>query len=376
MKEIKKNPVYRYLLILTIASAAGLQGWRTLFNNFAVETVSLNGFHIGIIQSVREIPGFLTLSAVILLIFIKEHKLLSLSVLFMGAGIMLTGFLPSFYGLIFTTLLMSFGFHYYESTNQSLILQYFDEYQSPLVMGSQRSMMSLVCIMVGAAIFFFSFILSYKIMFLIIGAMVFSSGIWGFFNKPFYKENLIQHRKLIFKRKYSLFYILTMLSGARRQIFMVFSVFLLVKKFGFTIQQVTVLFLVNNVINYFVAPVFAKAIKRFGERPVLFFEYMSLIVIFSAYAYCPYKNVVALLYILDHVTFNGSMAIRTYFQKIADKSDISSSTAVSFTVNHIAAVILPVIGGYLWTINYKIPFIAGTILAALSLSAACFIKTK
>ena len=119
--------MYWYLMTLTIASAAGLHSWRTLYNNFAVETVGLTGFHIGIIQAVREIPGFLALCAIFLLMLIKEHRLSALSVICMGTGVALTGFLPSFTGLIVTTLMMSFGFHYYQTTNQSLILQHFDE---------------------------------------------------------------------------------------------------------------------------------------------------------------------------------------------------------------------------------------------------------
>ena len=376
MKKIKQNPMYRYLLILTIVSAAGLQGWRTLFNNFAVETVGLSGFQVGIVQAAREIPGLLALCVIFLLVVIKERRLSAVSVMFMGIGAVLTGFLPSFTGLLITTFIMSLGFHYYETTNQSLILQSFDEYQSPLVMGNQRSMMSLVCVAVGIAIFLFSNFLSYKIMFLLIGLMILAAGVWGITNEPACKKEHVQNKKLIFRKKYTIFYILTLLSGARRQIFMVFSVFLLVKKFGFTIQEITLLFIFNNVINYFVAPLIAKAIKRFGELAILRCEYSSLIVIFIAYAFCPYKYLVTVLYILDHISFNGAMAIRTYFQKIADKKDISSSTAVSFTINHVAAVFLPVIGGYLWMINYRIPFICGAVLGGCSLIAAQFMRKQ
>ena len=373
MKKIKEKPMYWYLLILTIISAGGLHGWRILFNNFVVEIGHLDGFHIGIIQSVRELPGFLALCAVFLIMVIREQRLSALSIICMGIGVMLTGFMPSFSGLMLTTLIMSFGFHYYETTNQSLILQNFDEYQSPLVMGNQRSMMSLVCVIVGISIFFLSCFLSYRIMFFIIGIMVLCAGIWGLFNEPIQVNRTLQHKKLILRKKYNLFYILTLLSGARRQIFMVFSVLLLVKKFGFTVQQVTILFIVNNIINYFLAPLVAKAIKRFGEQAVLRCEYGSLVFIFITYAFCSNKWLVALLYVLDHITFNGSMAIRTYFQKIADHKDISSSTAVSFTINHTAAVVLPVIGGYLWMINYRLPFLCGALLGVLSLITVQFL---
>jgi predicted MFS family arabinose efflux permease len=292
----------------------------------------------------------------------------------MGIGLMLTGFLPHFTGIIITTLIMSFGFHFYETTNQSLILQNFDEYQSPLVIGKQRSIMSLVCIIVGIGIFFLSVWLSYKVIFLIIGILVVCTGIWGFLNEPARLNTAVQNKKILLKKEYGVFYLLTMLSGARRQIFMVFSVLLLVKKFEFTVQQVTFLFTINNIINYFAAPFVAKAIKRFGEKCVLRYEYSSLIIIFTAYAFCPNKWVVALLYIFDHITFNGSMAIRTYFHKIADQKDISSNIAVSFTINHLAAVILPVIGGYLWMIDHKIPFIVGVFIGAASLITTKYVK--
>ncbi len=376
MQRIKQNPIYWYLLVLTMASTIGLQGWRTLFNNFAVEVVDVNGLQMGIIQSVREIPGFLAMLVIFVIVIIKEHHLSALSIILLGAGILSTGFMPTFSGLLISTLLMSFGFHYYETTNQSLILQNFDEYQSPLVLGSQRSIMSLVSITVGLGILGLSYLLSYKTMFSILGILVMLAGIWGLFSAPSVRMSKIKQKKFVLRKKYTIFYLLTLLSGARRQIFMVFSVFLLIKKFSFSIQEITLLFVFNNAINYFLAPMVAKAIGKFGERAILFVEYGSLIIIFTAYAYCPYRWLVAMLYILDHITFNGSMAIRTYFHKIAAPEDIASSTAVSFTINHIAAVVLPVVGGYLWIVHPTIPFLGGAVLSVFSLVVVWFMHPK
>ena len=131
--------MYRFLIVMTMASTVGLQAWRTLFNNFAVEVVHLGGDHVGIIQSVREIPGFLTFLVIYTIIVIREYRLSALSILVLGIGVAITGMLSSYTWLLFTTLLMSFGFHYYETTNQSLTLQYFDETTSPWVFGKQRA---------------------------------------------------------------------------------------------------------------------------------------------------------------------------------------------------------------------------------------------
>ena len=369
MDNVKQNPMFRFLMVLTICSAIGLQAWLTLFNNFAVEEIGLTGRQVGVIQSVREIPGFLTLLAVFVMMVIKEHRLSALSVLFLGVGLGLTGLFPSYAGLMVTTLIMSFGFHYYETTNQSLTLQYFDRETSPWVFGKLRSIAAASNIGIGIFIYLVAAILDFTQTYLIVGGMITVAAVWGFTRNPSDRNIIPQHKKMIFRKRYWLFYFLTFMAGARRQIFMAFAVFLLVKKFHFTVQEVTILFVINNLINYFLSPLIGKSIIRIGERKVLSLEYFSLIFIFLAYAIVDSKVVVAILYILDHVFFNFAIAIRTYFQKVGDPKDIAPSMAVGFTINHIAAVFLPAIGGLLWMVDYRIPFVAGAFLSLISLLA-------
>ncbi len=361
--------MYHFLIILTIASTVGLQAWRTLFNNFAVETAGMEGSHIGMIQSVREIPGFLALLAVYILLLIKEYRLSALSIIFLGIGVALTGLFPTYAGLIITTLIMSFGFHYYETTNQSLVLQYFDKNTSPHVFGKQRSIAAVANIGIGIFIFLISLFLDYTRIYLIIGILVFAAGLWGLCQNPASKQIIPQRRRMIFRKKYLLFYFLTFMSGARRQIFVAFAVFLLVKKFSFSIRDITLLFVLNNLINYFLSPLIGKGIVRFGERKIMTLEYTSLVFVFCGYALVQSSTLAAVLYILDHIFFNFSIAIRTYFQKIGDPGDIAPSMAVGFTINHIAAVALPLAGGLLWMVDYRIPFIAGACLSCISLAA-------
>lgn len=375
MEHVKKTPMYLYLVMLTIASTVGLQAWTTLFNNFAVEVAGLDGDGIGIIQSVREIPGFLALLAIFVIRLIPEHRLSALSILILGLGIAATGFFPSFTGLALTTLLMSFGFHYYETTNMSLTLQYFDKQASPWVFGKLRSISAASSIIVGLFIFFMAAVLDFATMYMIIGGLIAAVALWGFSRKPAGVGMVTQRKRMIFRKRYWLYYFLTFMAGARRQIFMAFAVLLLVQKFNYSVQAVTALFVVNNSVNFFLSPLIGKAIIRFGERRVLSLEYTSLIVVFLAYAATDSKWVAGGLYILDHIFFNFSMAINTFFQKMGDPRDVAPSMAVGFTINHIAAVFLPAIGGYLWIVDYRIPFIAGSAMALISLIAAQRIRT-
>ena len=273
-----------------------------------------------------------------------------------------------------TTVIMSFGFHYYETTNQSLTLQYFDKETSPWVFGRLRSIAAASNIAIGVLIFILSTFLNFKSIYLAIGGLVMAAGVWAFTRNPTDKNIVPQHKKMIFKKKYWLYYFLTFMAGARRQIFMAFAVLLLVRKFGFSVQEVTALFVINNVINYFLSPMVGRSIIRFGERKVLSLEYFSLLFIFLAYAVIDSKILVSLLYILDHIFFNFAIAIRTYFQKIGDPKDIAPSMAVGFTINHIAAVFLPALGGILWMVDYRIPFVAGAGMSLVSLLAVQWIR--
>ena len=366
----KKRRMYIFLLVLVISTSAAFQGWRTLLNNFAVEVAGLDGLGMGVVQSVREVPGFLALLAIYMILIISEHRLAALSVVVLGLGVGLTGLMPSLGGLVFTTLLMSFGFHYYETMNQSLTLQYFDRAEAPMVMARLRSITALTNISVGAVIYFLAKGLGYTEMFALLGGVAVAAGLWALTRDPSRTDLPPQLKKMTFRSRYWLYYALTFLSGARRQIFTVFAVFLLVTKFGYTVEQVTILFVCNNVINYFANPIIGRSINRFGERSVLTVEYTALTVIFLGYALTESPLLAAGLYILDNIVFNFAIAIKTFYQKIADPQDIASGMAVGFTINHIAAVVVPVTGGLIWMADYKLVFLVAVGLSLASLGLA------
>ena len=197
--------MYRYLIVLSISSAVGLQAWQTLFNNFAVDVAGLNGHHVGMIQSIREIPGFLALMVVFVIMFIREYRLSALSIIILGLGVAMTGFFPSYIGLILTTLIMSFGFHYYETTNMSLTLQYFDEATSPWVFGKQRSYAAASNIAVGILIYLFVFLLDFTKIYLLFGSLIIAVAVWGLIQDPSDRTIIPQRKKMIIRKKYGFF---------------------------------------------------------------------------------------------------------------------------------------------------------------------------
>ncbi len=172
------------------------------------------------------------------------------------------------------------------------------------------------------------------------------------------------------RKRYWLFYALQFFSGARRQIFMVFAAFLMVEKFGYSAAQVTTLFLINYVFNWLFAERIGGLIGRIGERKALTIEYVGLIMVFTAYAFVESPYIGAMLYVIDHMFFALAIAIKTYFQKIANPEDIASSAGVSFTINHIAAVVIPAALGLVWVVSHSAVFLVGTGFALCSLILA------
>jgi len=270
---------------------------------------------------------------------------------------------------------MSFGFHYYETLNMSLTLQYFDRSQAPLVFGRLRSVTGMSNIAVGLSVLLAARAFDFAGIYAILGSVVVLAGLWALTQDPSHAGLPVQRKKMLLRRKYTLFYILTFLAGARRQVFLAFAIFLLVKKFGMGLTEITLLFILNNVINVVANPLIGRAINRFGERALLTLEYSVVTVVFVVYAFSDSKLLVSCLYVLDQLVINFAMCVNTYFQKIGEPRDIAPTMAAGFTINHIAAVVIPVIGGALWLWDARLVFLGGAGLALCSLAAAQFIRT-
>lgn len=372
--EYKFNKAYPFLLLLTAAVSIGLQGWRTLFSNYAVHVVKADGLWIGLIESVREVPGLLSCLVVYFLYLFREDKLMSHSTLILGLGVMITGLLPFKMGLLTATLVMSIGFHFAETCRQSLVLQCFELDQSAGAFGYIRSVTAMSNIGVGLLIYIFAFFASMSATLITIGMIVVLVAIYSYFMKFPTEKIGGQRKKMVVKKKYWLFYLLNFLAGSRRQIFIVFSVLLLVQKYDFTVKGIAVLFICSNLLNTFMAERLSRKIDDLGERKILILESVIAFSIFMTFAFVENGYLAASLCVVDSVVFSFLIAIKTYLHKIADRPDIASSTAVGFTFNHIAAVLFPIIGGIMWMYDKRIPFIIGAILSIISLLCANLIK--
>jgi len=357
------------LLIMAFIMPLAFSTWAALINNFSKEAAEFTGKEIGILQSLREVPGFLAFTAVLLLAFIREQRFAMLSLLVLAIGVVLTGYFPSVIGLYATTVFMSLGFHYFETINQSLTLQWVEKDKAAHFMGKMLAIKAAASILVFAATWLMLeyFDVSYQTIYLLFGGIALAIVVYVWLSFPQFDSKIKQHTHLVFRKSYWLYYSLVFLSGARRQIFMVFAGFMLVEKFDYSAASISLLFLANYVFNLLFATKLGKLIGIVGERRALSFEYIGLIAVFVAYAFVDDGRVAGALYIIDHFFFAFAIAMKTYIQKIARPDDIASTAAVSFTINHIAAVLLPALLGLVWLYSNALVFLVGAGIACVSL---------
>jgi len=354
---------------MSIAMPIAFSTWTVLLNNFVVERAAFTGVEIGILQSLREVPGFLAFTTVFVLLILKEQTLAVIALALLGVGVAMTGFFPHTIGLYLTTVLMSIGFHYFEVLKQSLALQWYSKAEAPQAFGKLISIGSITSLVVYAVLWVLLAPLKvdYVWLFLIAGGVCVGLAIFMRVGFPTFSTEHEQTSKLVLKKRYWLFYALQFFSGARRQIFMVFAAFLMVEKFGYSASQVATLFLINYAFNWLFAERIGRLIGRIGERRALTIEYVGLVIVFTAYAFVENAYAAAALYVIDHMFFALAIAIKTYFQKIASPEDIASTAGVSFTINHIAAVVVPAALGLVWVVSHSAVFLVGTGFAICSL---------
>ena len=219
--------------------------------------------------------------------------------------------------------------------------------------------------------------LSYNVAYMVSGGITVAMAVACVIIYPQFQSPIPQHKTMILRKRYWLYYALQFMAGARRQIFMVFAGFMMVERFGFAVHQLTALYLINLAFNMVLGPVFGKVVARFGERNTLIFEYVGLALVFFAYGgiYMFGWGVIlaGTLFVVDHLFFSLAFALKTYFQKIADPADIAPTAAVAFTINHIAAVGLPVMLGLVWLISPILVFVMASLMALTSLALAFLI---
>jgi predicted MFS family arabinose efflux permease len=374
----RRRSAFTVIVVSNFFLTFGFQVWRSLFNNFAVDDLGVGAGEVSLIQAIREVPGLMGFAVGFLALLLPEMRIVGLSIVLMGIGIALTGAANSLLGLTASTLVMSVGFHFFMPCNSSSVLTLVGEDEAPHALGRLSSLNALFAMISAGVVFLTLNALGFRALYYVVGVLVAVGGLallpWG---RRF--AGLVRTgRRAPFRKAYRLYYALEFLMGSRRHIFTTFAIFLLVKDHMVSAQTIAVLLMINNLIGTFLFRQFGKIIARFGERRVLTLNFALLVLVFLGYAYVPWLSVLFVLFVADHMLFGFRIALESYFQKIAVRpEEITPNLSRGQTINHIAAVIVPLVGGVMWeTVGSRYTFLAGVVIVVLSLVLVQWMRTE
>jgi predicted MFS family arabinose efflux permease len=366
-----------YLLVSNFVLYFGFQVWQTMFNNYAVEVIGVGPAGIGLIQAVREIPGLLGFLLGVLVLYLSEVRIMALSVVVLGIGMILTGGANGLLFLLIATFVMSTGFHFFDGASNAVVLMSESKREAPRTLGVVGSLTSMAAVASSVVVILLAERMGYRWLYVAVGAVAI---VGGLILLPFRgaKEALPLGRNIVLRRRYWLYYVLAFLMGSRRHIFTTFAILLLVRNYGISIQTTAILFLVNSLINVVTLRLAGTLVARLGERVVLSGTFALLIFVFLGYAYVSFLPVLFVLFVLDSILFGTGLALTTYFQKIAvTQEEITSNISAQQTINHVAAVIIPIVGGAAWELfGSQAPFLVGVVIVVVSLVLTQFLRTK
>jgi len=364
--------------------------WRAVFENFAVEVCNIDSVHRGMLESIRESPGvaIVVLSAVA--IFFTESTLVSLCLFITSLGMFMFNFSSGFGTLILPLLLASAGMHLFMPIRSSLALSLTQEGKKAkqlALLGTIGSIAGLA----GSGLVYLVFTLiktdslylagksisaiRFRSVFILATIVTAIGGIMILTVSREEKSELKQER-FVFRRRYSLYYVITFFAGCRRHIFTTFAAFALVKVHGVKAEHIAVLMAVNSVLNICTRYILGHFVDRIGERRSLILGYSILIFVFIGYANITYLPLLYILYCLDNMCFGFEVARTTYLDKIAPQEHIMPTISLGITMNHLSALFVPFIGGFIWKkFGYSWTFMTGAVILIFSLIAASKIRT-
>ena len=344
-----------------------------LFNNFIVDQIGIQPHELGYMESLREVPGFLNALFTAVIIYLAPPIVAGLALVVMGIGMASYSQVNSFYGILVFSFVWSIGFHAWLPLRSAMTLAYSADEEKGKWFGQLRSVESLATLAMIGLCFFATNLIEFEGLFQIGGGVVTAGGIALLFASR--RLQTERENRFVLRKKYWLYYLLSLIDGSRRQIFTTFAIFALVMVFGTDRGVIIKLVLINQVVVLFFSPMIGRLVDTRGERTMLSISYVGLFFVFIGYAIL--RNVIHLyvLYCIDNFLFVGRIALMTYLNKIAPPQDLKPTLAMGVTMNHVAAVSVPLIGGLAWaSFGYQIIFIGGAVFTLISLICTQWMK--
>lgn len=356
------------------------------FNNYIAETFHVSEATRGGLEFFRELPGFLVVLLSGLLMALADIRIAMISLLVMALGLFGQGFLaPSLHWAVVWMVMWSIGSHLNMPMQSSIVVSLSEPHETGKKLGLWSGVNTAAALAGYLLVWggFRYFHVDYRFTFGL-AALAAVAAVVCMLGMKVQKTNRTR-TAFVFKKKYSLYYILSILFGARKQIFLTFGPWVLIRVFHQPVTVFALLGIAGTVLGIFFKPALGSAIDRLGERAIIMMESVALVVVCLGYGFAleifPYSLALFVVYacfVGDNLLFACLMARATYLNKIIErKDDLTPTLSMGVSVDHAVSMSIPFFAGLLWeSVGFRYVFLVAAILAVVNFWAATFIKTE
>lgn len=370
-----------FLMLAAMSALFGfaMNAQQNTVTNYFANVLGLKGPQFGYITAIREVPGFLLIFLTAIFYRLPLQKLTAGALVVLAIGYGFFGQSTSFWTVAPWVIISSMGYHTVLQTQYSLGMSLTTENRSGAILGRMAAIGqggSLVAGFVILVVFQF-FPTAFRPLYVFLGlvSLLAAVAIFGFPHLHDGEERAAAAKRdpIVFRREYKYYYLLSLLDGGRQQVFFSFGLWVLVNQFGLTVSKVAALLLTVTFASMLSGPRIGRMIDRYGERRMLSLVNLGYVVALGGYAFTRNIWVAALCYIIYSFIFPLSpIGAATYLRKVAVPAEIAPSLAMGVTLQHAAAIIVPVTAGVILNfVGYQIPF-----LIACGFSLLTFVVTQ
>ncbi|HEY3110006.1 MAG TPA: MFS transporter [Chloroflexota bacterium] len=377
MLDRLREPVVRGFVLAAIASAAfgfAMNAQQNIVSNFFEHELGLQGPEFGYITAIREIPGFLLIFLTALFYRVSLPRLTAGALCLLAIGYGLFGTATSFWTVAPWVIISSMGYHTFLQTQYALGMSLTTEARSGSILGKLGAIQSGGAVAAMAVVFlgFEGGILTFNRTYVLCGlmALVAAIAIVGF---PHLRDGEVQVRAatrdpIVLRREYKYYYLLSLLDGGRQQIFFSFGLWVLVHRYALGVPTISAVLLCVTALSMLAGPWIGRMLDRHGERRMLALVNSGYVVALFGYALVDNVAFAVLCYVIySFIMPLSGMGAATYLRKVAVADEIAPSLAMGVTMQHVAAVVVPVATGFVLNyVGYQVPFLIGAGFACLT----------
>jgi predicted MFS family arabinose efflux permease len=353
----------------------------TTFNNYLNDIFRLSATERGFLEFPRELPGFMLLAVTGLLAAYSIRTWAVMVGVISAAGVFGLGFIsPNIYLMTFWMMTWSMADHLFMPVESVMGLHLAADGKQGKRLGQISGARNLAMIFGAGTVWVFGkFYTGVIYPGLFAFAAVASIGAAFAFSKvKVEKDKANGKKRFVIKKEYSLFYILNILFGARKQIFLTFAPWVFVTVFGTKPEMMAVLILISSIAGVVFRQAFGALTDIVGERRMFMADSIILLGVCAGFALSKNLYLLYFLFIMDNLMFATRIARTTYINRIAhSKSDIPATISTGITMDHVVSMTIPAFGGMLWLkFGYEAVFIAASVVAVFGFITALFVDKK